>query len=79
MSPSSPTIDDLQDRIADIEQKLMFQEETIESLSDVVTKQWAAIDKLQAKLKIMDDQLYEMEVQSGAGAKPGSEPPPPHY
>lgn len=68
--------DDQDERLINLESRFAFQQDAIESLSDTVTKQWAEIEGLKKRLKVLDDQLYELEV----GNKPGTkEAPPPHY
>ena len=68
--------DKLDERIADLEVKFAFQQETIDSLNDTVTKQWAAIDRLSRALDRVQSDVADME----AGQRdPKGEPPPPHY
>ncbi len=68
--------EDLQQYLNDLESRLTFQDETIEALNEMVTKQWAIIDRLEQKLKTLDNQMYDMEHQQTG---PKSDPPPPHY
>ncbi len=63
-------------RVEELENQHAFASETIDNLNDIVTKQWAEIDRMKSKLKDMDDQVYALE---NANASPGKEPPPPHY
>ncbi|WP_020398695.1 SlyX family protein [Kordiimonas gwangyangensis] len=68
--------DKLDERIADLEVKFAFQQETIDILNDTVTKQWAAIDRLSRALDRVQSDVADME----AGQRdPKGEPPPPHY
>lgn len=67
---------ELEQRIADLETRLAFQEDTIQALNDVLVAQQAAIDRLQAQLKILARRQEDM--QSGIGVE-GDEAPPPHY
>ena len=67
---------DLEARIEELEVNSTWQRETIESLSDTVTKQWQEIDRISA----MQEQILNLLRQSeGQSAAPGDEPPPPHY
>ena len=65
----------LGDRIDALEAKLMFQDETIETLNKTITAQWLKIDALTRQLAELSERLQEAET-----AAPGSrEEPPPHY
>lgn len=63
-------------RIADLEIRLIHQEQTIEELNETVTRQWEEIDVLKRKLGWLDERMRDVETET---AKPGKEPPPPHY
>jgi SlyX protein len=65
----------LSDRIDALETKLMFQEETIETLNQTITAQWQQIDALTRQVTALSERLQEAEAQA-----PGSaDEPPPHY
>ena len=65
----------LSDRIDALETRLTYQDETIETLNQAITKQWLEIDRLTRRLAEMKERLQEAERQS-----PGpSNEPPPHY
>ncbi|NVJ96962.1 MAG: SlyX family protein [Alphaproteobacteria bacterium] len=68
---------DLQDRLQDIEIKFAFQQETIESLNDAVTAQWAQIDALKKLLSQMQGQLADLEDAQGPADAGNIKPP--HY
>jgi SlyX protein len=73
---SNDTATDLSARLADLEVKFAFQQETIDSLNETVTKQWATIDRLSRALERIQSDVADME----AGQRdPKGEPPPPHY
>lgn len=73
---SKEPVTDLSARLADLEVKFAFQQETIDSLNDMVTKQWATIDRLARALERVQSDVADME----AGQRdPKGEPPPPHY
>lgn len=67
---------ELERRIADLETRLAFQDDTIQALNDVLVEQQAAVDRLQAQLKLLARRQEDM--QSGIGME-GDEAPPPHY
>jgi len=62
-------------RLNDLEIKFAYQQETLDSLNDTVTKQWDVIEKLRRHITRLEGQLVEMGDWQGSG----NEPPPPHY
>ena len=65
----------LSDRIDALEAKLMFQDETIETLNKTITEQWLKIDALTRQVAALNERLQEAEA---AAPGPANEPPP-HY
>jgi SlyX protein len=65
----------LSDRIDRLESRLMFQDETIETLNQTITAQWREIDALTRQVASMVERLREAEANAPA---PSNEPPP-HY
>ena len=65
----------LNDRIDALESKLMFQDETIETLNKAITEQWLKIDALTRQVLSLSDRLQEAE----ANAPGPADEPPPHY
>jgi SlyX protein len=65
----------LSDRIDALEARLMFQDETIETLNKTITEQWLKIDALTRQVAGLNDRLQEAE----ANAQGSSDEPPPHY
>ena len=65
----------LNSRVDALESKLMFQEETIETLNKTITEQWLKIDALTRQVSSLSERLQEAESRA-----PGaSNEPPPHY
>jgi SlyX protein len=65
----------LSDRIDALETRLMFQDETIETLNKTITAQWHKIDALTRQVISLSERLQEAETHTpGAGNEP-----PPHY
>ena len=65
----------LGERIDALESRLMFQDETIETLNKTITEQWLKIDALTRQVAELSERLREAET-----AAPGStDEPPPHY
>ena len=65
----------LAERIEALEARLMFQDDTIETLNKTVTEQWAKIDALTRQLVVLNERLSDAETQM---PRPANEPPP-HY
>lgn len=64
-------------RLIDIEMKIAHQEFVISELNDVITKQQATIDELQAGLKNFIKRYKELNGEDGQGAPLNQKPP--HY
>lgn len=76
-SPSPNAVSDHEQRLAELETRVAFQEQALTELSDAlaaarleVTRNTEMLQRALADLKQVRTQLY---------ADPGDEPPPPHY
>ena len=67
---------ELEQRIADLEACLAFQDDTIQTLSDVLVAQQRTVDRLQAQLGLLARR--QEDLQSRVEGE-GDEAPPPHY
>ena len=63
------------DRLLELECRIAYQDETIDTLNDVVREQWADIDRMRQKLERLEQRIAEVEERQG------DEPiaKPPHY
>ena len=68
-------LEKLGERIDALETRLMYQDETIETLNATITAQWQQIDRLTRQVASLGERLQEAE--SGGGNV--SNEPPPHY
>ena len=66
---------ELSERIDALEERAMYQDETIEQLNATITAQWKQIDALRRQLAALTDRLQEAEANAPA---PANERPP-HY
>ena len=67
----------MKQRIAELETQLAFQEDTLQTLNEIVTRQQSQIDKLNHEVEALLAQLQQI---SDAMRSPESEEaPPPHY
>ncbi|WP_417778237.1 SlyX family protein [Stutzerimonas xanthomarina] len=67
---------ELEQRITDLEARLAFQDDTIQTLSDVLVAQQRTVDRLQAQLGLLARR--QEDLQSRIEGE-GDEAPPPHY
>ncbi|MDN3698436.1 MULTISPECIES: SlyX family protein [Vibrio] len=70
-------IQQLEDRINDLECKLAFQEQTIDELNDALSQQQFLITRMQDQMKFVVGKVKNMD--SSNLADPTEETPPPHY
>ena len=67
--------DEYSDRLRILEEKFEYQEQTIDSLNDVIIDQ-------QKQLTLLTDQVHHLTSQLAATQEEnpaGEDPPPPHY
>lgn len=67
----------MQDRLAELETRVAFQEQTLQDLNDVVTRQQAEIERLARGYETLKVQL--LELAPSLVASRDEETPPPHY
>jgi SlyX protein len=67
----------MQDRLAELEVRVAFQDKTIQDLNDVVTRQQREIDRLVRELETLRLQLRTLA--PSLVVSQDDETPPPHY
>ncbi|EXF46521.1 slyX protein [Pseudomonas sp. BAY1663] len=67
---------DLESRVADLEARLAFQDDTIQTLNDVLVDQQRVIERMQLQMGALARRQEEMQSTLDAGE---DEAPPPHY
>ena len=70
-------INELNERIEQLESRLAFQDDTIEILNQALTLQQQDLDKLRHQMSLLINRLKEMVVSQVASQS--EETPPPHY
>ncbi|MDA8702796.1 SlyX family protein [Pseudomonadales bacterium] len=65
-------------RIAELETRLEFQDETITELNDEMVLLQKRLYHQEKRLKMLSEKL-QSQGQEEEGAEPQIEPPPPHY
>lgn len=67
-------------RLADLESRLAFQDDTVNSLNEIVSQQQLDIDRLRLQVKELASVLRAMRDEfSSGGAAAAADEPPPHY
>ncbi|MBK5519283.1 MULTISPECIES: SlyX family protein [unclassified Pseudomonas] len=66
----------LEERINDLESRLAFQDDTINTLNDVLVAQQAVVERLQLQMAALIRRQEEMVGQFESSEE---EAPPPHY
>ncbi|KZY65853.1 MULTISPECIES: SlyX family protein [unclassified Oleiphilus] len=72
----SLSLEQLTHKLEELEMKLAFQDDTIDTLNQIVTKQSRDIQDLWTANKVLKQSLNEMKSGNEDNAP---EPPPPHY
>ena len=69
---------DLQERVTDLESRLAFQDDTLQTLNEVVFAQQRLLERLEMQVKALARRQEELLSQLG---QPGEteDAPPPHY
>jgi SlyX protein len=70
-------IEQLENRVNDLECQLAFQEQTIEELNEALSQQQLLITKMQDQMKFVVGKVKNMDGSNLADAS--EETPPPHY
>ncbi|KKO48520.1 SlyX [Arsukibacterium sp. MJ3] len=68
----------LQQQLIELESKLAFQEDTVNSLNNELHEHQKRIEKLQHQVMLLADKLRQLPDDNGNGPVE-QEPPPPHY
>ena len=66
-------------RLEELESRLAFQDDLIESLNDVVARQDREIQGLRAKLKDLDERLRDLADFASSPGSSAEHETPPHY
>jgi len=67
---------DLQERVTDLESRLAFQDDTIDTLNGILVAQQRAVERLQLQMMAL---LKRQEEMGGQLESSEEEAPPPHY
>lgn len=67
--------DEYSDRLRVLEEKFEYQEQTIDSLNDVIIDQQKQLTELSDQIHILKSQMSASQDENSQG----EDPPPPHY
>jgi len=67
----------MEEKLADLQTRIAFQDQEIQTLNDVLIDQQQQIDKLVEQLRVLQDKLTDMNPT--AVIPQSEEKPPPHY
>ncbi|PJI49357.1 MAG: hypothetical protein CTR55_08310 [Pseudomonas sp.] len=67
---------DLETRVMDLESRLAFQDDALQTLSDVVYEQERVIERLRLQMQVLLRRLEDLQGQVGVSE---DDAPPPHY
>ena len=65
----------LEQRIDELEMRVAHQDKTISDLNDVITAQWKQLEAMERQLRRFGEELEAMESMEG----PAANQKPPHY
>lgn len=68
----------MQQQLVELESKLAFQEDTVNSLNNELHQHQIRIEKLQQQVMLLAEKLRQLPDDQGI-LRPEEEPPPPHY
>lgn len=74
----TPSEQELQLHIVELENKLAFQEDTVNSLSNELLEHQKRIERLTQQVMLLAEKLRNLPDDQGI-LRPEEEPPPPHY
>lgn len=72
-------MNDLADELIELQTRIAYQEDTINQLNQVITKQDADILQLQHQMRLLAKRIDELSFAQGADAEEITNERPPHY
>ena len=67
----------MQDKLEELETRLAFQDQELQTLNDVIIRQQAQIDELVVQMRVLQDKIRD--IQPSLVIPQSEETPPPHY
>ena len=72
-------LEQLQEQIEELQSKMAFQDDVIEQLNEIVTKQDAILRKMEQRFVLIGDKIHEMEHQLPNRPFNPVDEKPPHF
>ncbi|MFO1388562.1 SlyX family protein [Cellvibrio sp.] len=69
----------LEDELVELQTRIAFQEDTINQLNQVITKQDADIIQLQQQIRLLAKRIDELALAQVGGGEEITDERPPHY
>ena len=70
-------MNNLEDQLIELQTRMAFQDDTIQSLSDELASQQDEVARLTQMVKVLNQQMKLLSAEPSSN--PADEPPPPHY
>ncbi len=70
-------MNELENRLNELEAKVAYQDETIEILNDELKQHQVTLAKMHRQMELLAEKVKD--VQPSSVGNPANEPPPPHY
>lgn len=68
------------DGLADLQIRMAFQEQALDELDAVITRQQRLLDRAEKEISLLQERVLELESRGGGGAGEGvQDERPPHY
>lgn len=67
----------MEDKLAELETRIAFQDQELQTLNDVIIRQQTQIDQLAEQIQLLKDKLQDMK--PSLVVPESEETPPPHY
>ncbi|RYY01924.1 MAG: SlyX family protein [Gammaproteobacteria bacterium] len=72
-------MNDINDDLIELQTRVAYQEDTIQQLNDVITKQDADIIQLQQQMRLLAKRVDELSFAQTNGSDDVTDERPPHY
>ncbi len=73
------TLNEMGDELIELQTRIAYQEDTINQLNQVITKQDADILQLQHQMRLLAKRIDELSFTQGDGSEDITNERPPHY
>lgn len=75
----STQVPETQSAVTELQSRVTFQEDTLQTLNRIIAAQDAKITRLQKQVQLLNDKLKDLVNTIDQGAGSNEQEPPPHY